>query len=216
MEEKMELLKECRFCNILNGIYKYQDIDKPILETKEYSMICSVGSFIPGWSLIVPKKHEYSMRKHYNSQEFFNFFYKVKNLIEKTYGVKMIAFEHGANRPDSLTSCGTCHSHLHIVPFKDSILNDINKDYDWIDCNFNEITQLVQDKEYLLYVEILDNIEASKCYLHILEEETSQYFRKVLANHIGYFEDYSYKTNLLLDKTNQSVQKYRGELKNKT
>ena len=190
----MELLEECRFCNILKGIYKYQDIDKPLLETKKYSMICSVGSFIPGWSLIVPKKHDYSMRNYYNSQSFFDFFYKVKKLIEKTYRKKIIAFEHGANNPTSLTSCGTCHSHLHVVPFEDSILNDIFNDYNWIECNFSEVGLLTKGKEYLLYVEVQDNIKNSKCYLHILEEEISQYFRKIL------------------DKTKQSVQKYREEL----
>lgn len=208
----MSLIKDCRFCNILKGVYKYKEIDTPLIESERFAMICSVGSFIPGWSLIVPKEHDFSMRKHYTDSQFFEFFYTAKKLIEKAYNSKIIAFEHGANKKNSLTACGTCHSHLHLVPFNDSIIEDISRDRDWISCNFSEIEKIVNNSEYLLYVDVLDEIEKSKCYVHILNEETSQYFRKILADHIGYKEDYSYKTNLLLENTAQSAQKYRKEL----
>ena len=210
----MKTMKDCRFCNLLNGIYKYKEVDEPVFETEYYSMICSVGAFIPGWCLIVPKQHDFSMRSCYNDVRFFKFFYKVKNLVEKTFNSRMIAFEHGANRKNSLTSCGTCHSHLHIVPFNESILDDIQLDREWIICDFSDIETVVGDREYLLYIDIVDQIEESKCYIHILEEETSQYFRKVLANKIGYCGDYSYKNNLLLDNAKHALQKYREEIEN--
>ena len=70
----------------------------------------------------------------------------------------------------------------------------------------------VGEKEYLLYCDVLDDIKESICYVHILEEEISQYFRKVLAKHIDYAEDYSYKTNLLLENTKEIAEAYRKEL----
>ena len=208
----MKPIKDCRFCDITKGIYTYPEIDKPLIETEQYMMICSVGAFIQGWSLIVPKKHGFSMRKYYTDPSFFDFFYDVKKLIEETHDSKIIAFEHGANRKNSLTSCGTCHSHLHIVPFNGSLVKDITSDRNWILCYFSEIEKIVGDNEYLLYVDVLDKIEESKCYVHILEEETSQYFRKILSIHIDYKEDYNYKTNLLLENTARSVRQYRKEL----
>lgn len=208
----MKPIRDCRFCNILQGIYEYQEVDMPLIETEQYTMICSVGSFIPGWSLIVPKKHDFSMRKYYTDSNFFEFFHAAKKLIEKTYNSNVIAFEHGANNKNSLTSCGTCHSHLHVLPFNDSLIEDITRDRNWIICNFSEIKKIVGKNEYLLYVDVMDKIDESQCYVHILKEETSQYFRKILAHHINYKEDYSYKTNLLLENAAQSVRKYRKEL----
>lgn len=208
----MNTVNNCRFCDILNKIYKYKDIDMPLIETKQYAMICSIGSFIPGWSLIIPKEHDFSMRKYYTDPHFFDFFYTVKNLIEKTYSSKIIAFEHGANKNNSLTSCGTCHSHLHVLPFNETLVNDIMRERNWISCNFKDIEAIVDDNEYLLYVDVWDKIEESECYIHILHDEISQYFRKVLANHIKYTGEYSYKTNLLLEQTKASAEKYRKEL----
>lgn len=208
----MKNMKECRFCNILKGVYQYDVIDKPLLETTDFSMICSIGAFLPGWSLIVPREHDFSMKKHYKTKEFMTFFEQVKKLVEKTYDSKIIAFEHGANKSNSQTSCGTCHSHLHILPFNDSLVKELVSEREWITCNFDEIENVVGEKEYLLYCDVLDNIKESTCYIHILEEEISQYFRKVLAKHIDYTEDYSYKTNLLLENTKEIAEAYRKEL----
>ncbi len=208
----MGIKETCRFCSIMQGEYKYPTIDKPLLETEKFSMICSVGAFIPGWSLIVPKEHGFSMREYYNSRAFFEFFELVKDLVKKVYGINVIAFEHGANKNESLTACGTCHSHLHVVPFGESILAEIKADRDWIACDFKDIKNIVGDNEYLLYSDIAENIDDSTCYIHILKEETSQYFRKMLAKHIDYQKDYSYKTNLLLEETEQTVRSYREGL----
>ena len=198
----METMKECRFCNIFNKKYTYPEIDKPLLKNEKYAMVCSIG-----------KEHDFSMRKHYNEHDFFCFFYDVKKLINKTYNnTKLIAFEHGANRMNSKTACGTCHAHLHVVPFNDSLITDLVGNLSWRKCKFSEVEKIAGNMEYLLYAEISDKIEDSCCIIHILEQEISQYFRKILANHINYTEDYSYKINPQIENTKLYVQRYKEEL----
>ena len=67
------------------------------------------------------------------ADNFYEFINECIDVIKKTYSVdKVIVFEHGANKFGSMTACGTNHSHIHIVPLNDSLLNNyqsVNEQY---------------------------------------------------------------------------------------
>ena len=194
--------KECRFCSIRNGKYAHT-FDEPILQTENFFSIVSVGDFVGGWSLVVPKEHVYSMRTYYSREDFWEFTNECISHIKSIYGDRVIIFEHGANSCESTTSCGTNHAHLHVVPFSKSIIDKMQEDREWIKAKSNEIETIVADKEYLLYADPEKYAEESIFFVHILEEAESQYFRRLLADCLG-IEDYSYKSSPYYQKTADS------------
>ncbi len=188
----------CRFCQIASGEIN-QDYDKPLTKEDNYFTLASVGTFIQGWSLVVPAKHEYSMRNFYTDPGFLRFLNSWIARLKKQFG-NIIVFEHGANHYGSVTSCGTNHCHLHTVPLNKSLLNRITSDRTWTITTFSHVKELVGNKEYLLYSEINDTAENSVVYVSILENEESQYFRRILASELG-VDDYSYKSSPRYEET---------------
>lgn len=196
---------KCRFCQIKNDIVN-QEFDHPIMSNGNYYAIASVGTFIQGWSLIVPKRHIYSMRELYNDSDFLHFADKWIDYVRGVFGQKVIVFEHGANRCGSQTSCGTNHGHLHVVPFEKSLTDAMMKDRNWTCVRNDQVADLVGENEYLLYADIADNLKHAVFYVHILQHEESQYFRRMLSNEVG-IKDYSYKTSPHYDDTIESYHK---------
>lgn len=200
----------CRFCNIVNSEYLYGDIDKPFAESESYIAISSIGAFIEGWTLIVPKKHVLSMREIYHDEEYQQFFNIVYNKINKIYG-KAIIFEHGSSYEGSLTACGTNHAHIHIVPIDSSVKREIQsfKSMEWKKRNISKLSMLNKNTEYLYYYEMNEQISWTEIngYLHIVTNPTSQFFRKILAMKIGGNIDFDYKKNPQLDITLRTFEK---------
>jgi len=211
----MKCVDKCRFCSILKGEKKFDIIDTPIIEDENYFLLSSVGAMIEGWSIIIPKKHEYSMKKHYSDLRFYDFANKCVNIIKKAYCVnKVIVFEHGANKFGSLTACGTNHCHIHIVPMPDSLLNDITDNLSFKKITFNKVDKLVEDSEYLLYADVIEQINTSDCYVHILKEPISQFFRRIIATKLGCPDKYNYKENTNIDISNATFKTLHKEIEN--
>lgn len=192
----MKCTDKCRFCSILEGEKVFDVIDTPILEDEGFYLMSSVGAMIEGWSLVIPKKHEYSMKGYYSDLKFYEFINNCIAIVKRAYHVdKVIVFEHGANKFGSKTACGTNHCHIHIVPMLDSILDDITSCLSFQKISFNEVGEFVADSEYLLYADVIDEIEMSDCYIHILKEPVSQFFRRVIATKLGCPNKYNYREN---------------------
>lgn len=190
----------CRFCEIANGQIE-NDYDQIICEDDNFFLIASIGAFVEGWSLVVPKNHSCSMRDHYNSDEFMQFLDVVLPVYSKR-NEKMIAFEHGANKENSLTSCGTSHAHLHLVPLKESLKEDIQKPgILWESSDFSSVHSYVRNEEYLLYFDLQANWRDSELLVHRLEKPHSQFFRKVIAEKYGYADQYDYKAHPNVENT---------------
>ena len=194
--------EKCRFCDILEGNRKMGIIDNPILENDKFFSLASIGGFIDGWSLVIPKEHTYSMRKFFTDSAFVDIANKMLKRILDAYRKKSIIFEHGANHEGSITACGTNHAHLHIIPYEKSLLKQMFHDdsVQWIECKITDVERIVQKKEYWFYAENVVDIEDAKGYIHIIEKPESQYFRRLLAEKEGYTKEYDYKCNLFLDK----------------
>lgn len=199
-------MKNCRFCNITDGIYEFNEVDQPFYQNKSFMAIASIGAFIEGWTLIVPKKHQLSMKNEYSNSEFQKFTNEVLDKMIDTYGA-IIAFEHGSNQEGSITACGTDHAHLHLVPFKDSLLQKMQATkLEWVQCRASEIEQNVKDQEYLFYYEVGIDKDWSdaKGYLHILKMPISQFFRKLMAEHLELSEVANYRDNPFLTNAQQT------------
>ncbi len=178
---------KCKFCSIVNGEFHYNGVDQPFAINDNYMAIASIGAFIEGWSLIIPKKHQLSMKNCFKYQEFTDFVDTVLPTMNQNYG-PLVAFEHGSNKEGSITACGTNHAHLHLVPLSTTLLPELKKsNMLWDQCLASEIVNKVDNNEYLFYTDL--NLQKKwnnpSGYLHILEKPISQYFRFLIASHIG-------------------------------
>lgn len=202
----MEPLNNCRFCNIVIGKYQYAEIDPPFASNDAFVAIASIGALIEGWSLIIPKDHQLSMRNVYDKLQFKDFVETVIPLLVQQYG-SLIAFEHGSNKEGSITACGTDHAHLHLVPYCESLFSDLQSSgLRWVQCRVSEIASRVGSSEYLFYsklgVKKVWNDPVG--YLHVLEHPISQFFRQLIAARTGHAETSDYRRFPYLDAARQT------------
>ncbi len=186
-------MKTCRFCDIANDKSK-RNADTIFAQNEDFFAISSVGALVEGWSLIVPRKHCCSMKDIYAESSFVEFSNKIATALKECYG-PIIAFEHGPNREDSETSCGTNHAHIHFVPYHSIIAQLDNIGLSWQKCYADAVKEIVGNNEYLFYVEVGETWEKSPGRVHILEKPISQFFRRVIADDLGIGEKYNYKIN---------------------
>lgn len=199
----MHLRDNCRLCDLSAGNLKYGNIDKPFMESDDYFAVVSIGAFIEGWTLIVPKKHQLSCAPEFNKSKFLSFVLQVKKKVESTYGPS-IAFEHGASTEGSLTGCGIDHAHLHIVPFDKSLEKELKStNIKWTPYSSKESNGGQIKGDYLLYVDSIKNDSIGGL---IAQPATpiSQYFRKILAQKCGHGGSYDYKKHTFLESSSKS------------
>ncbi len=198
MTSAPSLGSDCRFCAIGQGHAFHGAADLPIDSTRDYLAIASIGAFVEGWSLVLPKEHCLSLRDLYGTEAFSDFLQRAVAIVEASYGPSVI-FEHGANHNGSLTSCGTDHGHMHIVPVAFPLRAAITESElaPWERIRFSEIRDTVRDSEYLFFSEapLMPNPTG---YVHKLTYPVSQFFRKVIAKRIGKSHMVDYRRHLLL------------------
>lgn len=191
----MQTIKPCRFCGIINGKYQYNGIDEPFASNDEYIAIASIGALVEGWSLIIPKNHQLSMRNSYGNVALSNLIESLLPVLIQKYG-PLVAFEHGANKEGSITACGTDHAHLHIVPLGSSLLPELKQSgLKWLRCTSSEVSSITNDKEYLFYIDLnaTNTWQDPLGYLHVLDYPISQFFRQVIAKRLGSIDISNYK-----------------------
>ena len=192
---RMEALRSCRFCDIADGIYQYTGIDEPFLSNNEFIAVASIGALIEGWSLVIPKTHQLSMRNVYGTSAFGSFLCSVLPSLLHRYG-SLVAFEHGSNKEGSLTACGTNHAHLHLVPLGKSLLPELkNSGLPWIQCHASEIASTAGGQEYLFYSDLTvkEGWHNPTGYLHVLESPLSQFFRRLVAERARKQDAFDYR-----------------------
>ena len=202
----MQSSKKCRFCNIIANNYNYANVDEPFFSNDEFAAIASIGALVEGWSLIIPKRHQLSMKSVYHSSQFQDIMLSITPKLIKRYG-QLITFEHGANCEGSITSCGTDHAHLHIVPWADAPLIDFqNSTMEWIKVRASEISAESESNEYLFYSDL--NNPNEWCdpigYLHILKKPVSQFFRQLIAKKCGKSKEANYNEFPFLETARQT------------
>lgn len=197
----MKPIESCRFCGIINGKYQYSGIDEPIASNNEYIAIASIGALVEGWTLIIPKTHELSMRNSYGKTALSNLIESLLPSLTQKYG-PLVAFEHGANKEGSITACGTDHAHLHIVPLGSTLLPELNQsELKWLLCNSSDVANKSDKREYLFYIDLCttNTWQDPIGYLHVLEHPISQFFRQIIAKRLGSLDMSDYKLFPRLD-----------------
>jgi hypothetical protein len=135
------------------------------------------------------------MADEYATDDFIEIADRVSTALHKRYG-RLISFEHGARTACSSTSCGTAHAHTHIVPFQEELIDELQGLLPiWTPCRASEVASVVGSNEYLFYSDFGGNVgwNDPQGFVHVLRQPTSQFFRKILANHAGAPGTYDYR-----------------------
>lgn len=204
--------RACRFCGI--SVRKYSEAyDQPVSESENFFAMASIGGFVPGWTLVCPKKHHLNLAGLYETAEFMDFSAKVADTVARAYSEEVVVFEHGCQHPGSLTGCGADHAHLHLVPFSGSLEAAVRQ-YDfsdeWIETGAGHVDRLLRGKEYLLMSQSVQHLKTGSL-VRVLETPRSQYFRSALGNALGLRHVADYHGYPLIELAARTATRLRAE-----
>ena len=216
------MIEQCTICAELSGrkennlcyMVMGKLFNRIIKETDNFVVFPTIGHFVEGWLLIVPKQHYLSI-----GALPLNFFGELERIIDKcknalfsVYGKKSIMFEHGAVGTTSEKRAGQCtnHAHLHIVPAEVDLLDEIQKTYtpQKIKCLKDLRSKYLKQIPYLFYQN-----NQGEMYVFDAPIVVSQYFRQLLAKKLNRVDKWNWRTYYGKEEMINTIKKLRGVLK---
>jgi len=197
--------------------YTSEFYNQILFETENFTVKPSLGSFVEGWLLIVPKKHYISLGSIEDPilfDELNLLIDKIGQIVQKEYG-NYVIFENGSLCANKLVGCGVDYAHLHFVPFDldliELIENRFNVMYNWESVNDikSAISYIKNEKPYLY----LRN-QKNESFITTDENIPSQLFRKAIAESMSIGEQYDwkiYKFEHNIQRTIDKYSKYSGQ-----
>ncbi len=194
----------CPFCQLDSTKY-YNEI---IEETKNFRIIPGLGALTPGYILILPKKHCYSMT-NFNAElmlEYQNIIHKYRKLFKSIYHKYPIIFEHGT--PDPCGLCASCviHAHTHIINHhyqnEEAIIQQLNFQ------KINNLTEIKKDQNYIYY----QNHQGQE-YITYNFEPISQIMRIFIAQDLNIKDQYDWRAFPFENNIHQTINDLKNKLK---
>lgn len=117
----------CLFCQRLVTGVSNEPWDKVLAETEKFVIVPTKGSLVPGWLLVVSKRHVLcsgglSLSEFEPLQQAIGM---AVRLVEQGFGPATI-FEHGPAFTGAPLGCGINHLHFHVAPLRFSLVDAIN------------------------------------------------------------------------------------------
>jgi diadenosine tetraphosphate (Ap4A) HIT family hydrolase len=187
----------CRFCAKFERPNGSLGIcDTVLLESENFVVIPTIGSIIPGWLMVLPKKHFLRVESLDKAllEEFSEVRYWAKDALRQSFG-PVVCFEHGPTRVKDALGCGVDHAHLHVVSTELDLLT-VAKRASGVSLRWRKTRSLDEqcltdfsDVPYLYFEDQNDNT-------WVCEAETagSQFFRRALAFSEGMPQKYDWKS----------------------
>ncbi len=120
-------LNPCVFCKNLSNGASDAPWDKVLQETDNFFITPSKGSLVPGWLLVVSKKHAICSGAIDGTefQDLTGCLRLAVEMVHKRFG-SVTVFEHGPSVPGTSLGCGIDHQHLHVVPLAFSLKDAVS------------------------------------------------------------------------------------------
>lgn len=187
----------CTFCNEFNGRKDLSYFEntfglknsiekRSIFETENFACVPSIGSFVEGYLLLIPKQHFLSSLSmpEAHLKELLCILNILSSFYQDCYHSSYIVYEHGSSSLDNIGGMSVVHAHLHLVPYSSSLLPELNE-FKFL--RFKDILETRsyylssnQNNPYLLFKDTNNFI-----YFAISENIPSQYFRKKVCDSCG-------------------------------
>jgi diadenosine tetraphosphate (Ap4A) HIT family hydrolase len=168
--------------------------DTILAETDSFAVVPSLGSLVPGWLLVVPKRRMLNCSKLSDSERL-----EFKGLIERLteamrcFSGRVFAFEHGSTYVGSMTGCGVDQAHIHLVPLEFDLLAAASETagVHWDVHGCDGIVDLVSGRSEE-YVAIHDRHHENGIVGRPVGQ-TSQWVRKVIAKELNRASEWDYR-----------------------
>lgn len=101
--------------------------NKPLMVTDDFIVVPTIGSFVPGYLLVIPREHIYSLgelgeTRLVHLEEFLD---RYVSALEFEFGPRYLVFEHGSGGPDRPGGSCVRHAHLHLIPVGEEALIEL-------------------------------------------------------------------------------------------
>ena len=186
----------CQFCKILE--LKSPHVSKKVwdqilIENSNFIVVPSKGSIIPGWLLIIPKRHiiNFGALTEIEREELKTLLDRIDENYNLTFG-KPTIFEHGPGKRFSPVGCGIDHAHLHLIPNLDLLAHakDLFPEIIWKPIkDISHTTQFFENGLNYLYLNDGDGLPVVTTDSSI----PSQFFRRVVASILNIPEQFDYR-----------------------
>jgi ATP adenylyltransferase len=201
-------MNDCTLCAELATRSSRASWNQPLIETKNFVVLPSLGALVEGWLLILPKRHVISMGALpiHLREEAEELERSTRTLLKARYGRRIVAFEHGPSAAKHGTGCGVDHAHLHVLPLNCDLLSYtrpfIPTDLEWEPCGWAERSDAYSKGLDYLYL----GQEGPRGLLAVSTDFGSQVFRKAIASYLGIVDQFSWRTYPQLETVAKTMQ----------
>jgi ATP adenylyltransferase len=181
--------------------------DTPIAVSRHFIAIPSLGALVPGWLLILPRRHFLNLARLPAGlqSELEKFTNEVIGCVADVYG-QVIQFEHGPSAPNSAVGCSVDHAHLHVVPstvdLRPIVSEILGEQLRWAPLKGGLFDKELRgtDSPYLFFSKDGDSWMAEHPTLG------SQLFRRALASALNMDSEFNWRLNPQLQIVAQTIQ----------
>ena len=206
------MIEKSRFHWLLSG--EVADVrnpwDEEVKGTRSFAVMPSLGSLVPGWLLVVPRRPLVSLRDLDESEtdELIALVGEVSKDL-KDFAGTVFAFEHGSARRGSLAGCGVDQAHLHLVPLCFDLVEYASSrpqgGVAWTLVERMSLTSLPSEGEYIAVWQV----DSGKGAIGTVKRPVSQWMRRLIAGKLGIDQQWDYRTNPQMDNILETVEKLR-------
>jgi ATP adenylyltransferase len=187
LEQQSGTASGCRFCSQIATGASDRASWAVLAETDDVLAVPSVGPLVPGWLLVLPKRHVLSVAALGPSAvgPFLDQAKRIADCWQQVFG-PLTWFEHGPSASRSAAGCGIDHAHLHLVPLAQLDLLDGARQL-FPELIFREVSSLKDAEGSLalgrsyLYL----RTQNARSWLASSRDIPSQAFRRVIADRQG-------------------------------
>jgi ATP adenylyltransferase len=200
---------EGRFRELLNGRNRERAAyDQVLIEKHECVVAPTLGSIIPNWLLVVPRRHAVSFRK-WQADTCVNPAWLVGEVLAEleVEAARAIWFEHGPCAEGSLVGCGVDHAHLHLLVDAPFLFEQFaaaaieNACVDWRRSSSREAYASISLGSSYLIGGSLDEVAIAEDVASV----GSQFFRRIVAQLAGMTHLWDYKTHVHLENVRRTI-----------
>lgn len=206
---------KCEFCLELQkgGIFYGEHLlpNRYLYTTKYFLVFPTLGHFVDGYLLIIPKTHYLSMAQLpaflHNDLEAVQS--QVRSVLTKRYCAP-IFFEHGSSYCKNIRG-GNCidHAHIHCMPIQIDIIAFISQEFSLKSIRtYSDLRKFAQHNEPYIFIETQDG----KRYAFYLKKTiTSQYLRKIIAEQIGKHDQWDWAVYPFITAMKRTYKELKSE-----
>jgi diadenosine tetraphosphate (Ap4A) HIT family hydrolase len=177
---------DCEFCS-QSGRFEW--FNTPLAIDKDYAIaVPSVGSFVPGYILVVPAVHVTASCRipADHKARLASFTNDLASQLASKYREKITIFEHGAcdSRLQPQSACVN-HAHLHLVPGSYDLISEAPEQVH----KYSSLEEFLEEEREEPYLMLQD---PGGPLLSFADQPVPQFFRRVVARRLGMADFWDY------------------------